>query len=329
MTGGDSRREGFDLLRAAAIFGVVWIHGCDTSPWAVRAAAYAAPAVPLFILVSFFLLQRSALRHPERGGWAAWRQRLGRLLPPYLFWSAAYWGVRWAKHAAVPGLPPLEFAAGPVLFLGAASYQLYFIAALIYWSALFFPPGRYFARRASRQAAGVALLGAGGLALLGAGSWLAPRLELAPAQSLFVHALGLTGYAPLGMAVALGHDRWPLSAPRRRACAAAAAAAAAGLYVFSPPGTGRTPLALALFLWAVYYDGAPMPAWIRRISAVSFGIFFVHGFFVEGLQTLASRMGWPLDAAFGAGAVVALAFGASWATGELLYRVPKLRWLVS
>ena len=27
--------------------------------------------------------------------------------------------------------------------------------------------------------------------------------------------------------------------------------------------------------------------------------------------------------------LIALAFGASWATGELLYRVPKLRWLVS
>ncbi len=77
------RIEAFDLLRAAAIFGVVWIHGCDTSAWALRMSRYASVSVPLFILISFFLLQQSAIRHPEAGLGQTLRKRLGRLLPAY------------------------------------------------------------------------------------------------------------------------------------------------------------------------------------------------------------------------------------------------------
>ena len=72
-----------------------------------------------------------------------------------------------------------------------------------------------------------------------------------------------------------------------------------------------------------------MPAWIRRISALSYGIFLVHGFFVEGLQGLASLLSWPLDRAGGATALIAAAFAFSWLACEILHRVPRLRWLVA
>ena len=46
MSAAAERIDGLDLLRAAAIFGVVWIHGCDTSVWALRASDLAGAAVP-------------------------------------------------------------------------------------------------------------------------------------------------------------------------------------------------------------------------------------------------------------------------------------------
>ena len=88
-------------------------------------------------------------------------------------------------------------------------------------------------------------------------------------------------------------------------------------------------LGVALVLWAATRGGAPMPAWTRRISVLSYGIYFVHGFFVEGLQGLASRLSWPLDRAGGATALIAAAFAFSWLACEILHRVPRLRWLVA
>ena len=72
-----------------------------------------------------------------------------------------------------------------------------------------------------------------------------------------------------------------------------------------------------------------MPAWVRRISEVSYGIFFIHGFFVEGLQWISDRSGWPLDPGPATAVLIALSFALSWLACEILRRVPRLRGLVS
>ena len=319
------RIEAFDLLRAAAIFGVVWIHGCDTSAWALRMSRYASISVPLFILISFFLLQHSALRHPEAGLGQTLRKRLGRLLPAYAFWSAAYVAVRLAKHAVLPA----ESAAGldpvSVVFLGGASYQIYFIAALIYWSVLSLPAILFFGRHPRRRAPGAALLAAAGAGLLWAGGQILPRLDIAPQHSLFAHALLLTGYVPLGMALAL----WSPAGSKRRAVAWICGGAAVALVAFDPAWGLPALLSVVLVLWATTCEGAPMPPWIRRISALSYGIYFVHGFIVEGLQFVAARVGWSLETGGAAGGLMVLAFAWSWLACEILYRAPRLRGLVS
>ena len=330
MRAAAERIHGLDLLRAAAIFGVVWIHGCDTSIWAYRASGRAGAAVPLFILASFFLLQRSALRHPEERAWPALRRRLARLLPPYFFWSAVYIAVRAGKRLALGAGASLEIDWVSAVWLGGASYQLYFIALLIYWIGLSMPAVRWLGRRARGRGTAAGILAAAGCMLLWAGRWLSAQVDFAPAHSLFAHALGLTGYVPLGLALALGSWCWPLAGPGRRMLAGAASCVALTLAVLPLPSAWRTvPLALAAMTWAIYRGGGPMPGWVQRISAVSYGIFFVHGFFVEGLQTVALMAGWPLDSAFVAVAIIAFAFFASWATCEILWRAPWLKWSVS
>ena len=330
MSAAAERIDGLDLLRAAAIFGVVWIHGCDTSVWACRASGHAVAAVPLFILASFFLLQRSALRHPEERAWPALRRRLARLLPPYFFWSAVYIAVRAGKRLALGAGASLEIDWISIVWLGGASYQLYFIALLVYWSGLSLPAIRRLGRRGRGRGTAAWMLAAAGCALLWAGRRLSAQMDFAPAHSLFVHAAGLTGYVPLGLALALGRWRWPLTASGRRALSLAAACVALALAVLPLPSAWRTaPLALAAMTWAIYRDGGPMPGWVRRISAVSYGIFFIHGIFVEGLQTVAAVAGWSLEPAFAAVTVIAFAFFASWTVCEILAREPRLKWLVA
>ena len=319
------RIEAFDLLRAAAIFGVVWIHGCDTCVRALRMSRYASISVPLFILISFFLMQSSAIRHPEAGWRQILRKRLGRLLPAYAAWSAAYVAVRLAKRAAFPSADPAALDPVSVVWLGGASYQLYFIAALIYWSVLSLPLILFFSRHPRSRAPGSAMLAVAGAGFLWAGAQILPRVEIAPQHSLFAHALLLTGYVPLGMALAL----WSPAISNRRAVSLVCGGAAAAL-VACPPARGLPAvLSVLLVLWATTRAGAPMPTWIRRISVLSYGIFFVHGFFVEGLQGLASLLSWPLDRAGGATALIAAAFAFSWLACEILHRVPRLRWLVA
>lgn len=321
----DGRIETFDLLRAVAIFGVVWIHGCDTSAWALRMSRYASISVPLFILISFFLLQRSALRHPEASLGQILRQRLGRLLPAYAIWSAAYVAVRLAKHAALPAAAAADLDPVSIVWLGGASYQLYFIAALIYWSLLTLPLIAFFSRHPRSRAPGAALLAAAGAGLLWAGAQILPRVDIAPHHSLFAHALGLTGYVPLGMALAL----WSPVLSNQRAVSLICGGAAVALAIFNPTWGLPALLSVVLVLWAATREGSPMPAWIRRLSLLSYGIFFIHGFFVEGLQFVAARVGWPLETGWAAGILIALAFALSWLACEILVRVPRLRGLVS
>ena len=319
------RIESFDLLRAVAIFGVVWIHGCDTSAWALRMSRYASISVPLFILISFYLLQRSALRHPEAGLGPTLRKRLGRLLPAYAVWSAAYVAVRLAKRAALPAAAAAGLDPVSVVWLGGASYQLYFIAALIYWSMLSLPLIVLFSRHPRRRVPGAALLAGVGACLLWAGAQILPRVDIAPHHSLFAHALLLTGYVPLGMALALGS---PVLS-NQRAISLICGGAAVALVIFNPAWGLPALLSVVLVMWAATREGPPMPAWIRRLSLLSYGIFFVHGFFVEGMQWMAARVGWPLEPGWAAGGLIVLAFALSWLACEILVRVPRLRGLVS
>lgn len=129
-----SRSAQVDFLRAAAIVAVVVIHvwGPSTEVTRERGPLQAAFfslfvcgswwAVPAFFFLSGLLLT-------QRAEFASWKERLAwlrrrgaRLLPPYLFWSGLYLLV--AKET-----DPLAVLRS--LLLGTASYQLYFVVALV------------------------------------------------------------------------------------------------------------------------------------------------------------------------------------------------------
>lgn len=87
-----------DFMRAFAILGVVAIHAGSYSRSIVgpsmipEATAYvehmADFAVPLFFMISGYILARKPLEPGDR--WGFYRRRLMTIVPPYLFFSAAY-----------------------------------------------------------------------------------------------------------------------------------------------------------------------------------------------------------------------------------------------
>ncbi len=169
------RLERFDLLRAAAILGVVAIHA--TSPALAAIAAGRPPgggrsalfwllaavnqlgrfSVPAFFLMAGFFTSFEAgdrFVGQERIGRYV-RRRLGRVLVPYLTWSLVFFVLpRWARHDA-----PLPEVARALL-LGTTFTGGYFLIVLAQFSVLGpFLARTVAARRPAAWAACLVLLG--------------------------------------------------------------------------------------------------------------------------------------------------------------------------
>lgn len=145
-----------DFIRAYAIILVVMVHASgpplyayNTVPrgqwWAANLYdSFARPCVPLFLMVSGFLLLDSS---KDESLGTFFKKRLSKVLVPYLFWAAFYMTWRWGFHRE-------HFNAGKVvreLFGGTAYYHLTFMNVIL-GMYLLVPLLRPFVRHASRSA---------------------------------------------------------------------------------------------------------------------------------------------------------------------------------
>lgn len=130
------RSWGIDLGRAVAAAAVVVIHACAAGDAVVSSGAatlreVVSFAVPFFLAASAFFAVRSI--SPSRSAGSITRARLGRLLLPYIAWSAIYVGLK-ALSGAIADDPDrvrdLFRDPGRLVFLGGASVQLYFLPML-------------------------------------------------------------------------------------------------------------------------------------------------------------------------------------------------------
>jgi surface polysaccharide O-acyltransferase-like enzyme len=126
-----------DFLRIISIFAVIMIHtttktiqvvGGDLHlvPWALFLNQSARFAVPLFFLISGFVLELSS--PPDLNYWNYLKKRLSRIFIPYLVWSLIYYFIIYRSNS-------LSFPL--VLLSGGASYQLYFIPTLLVFYLIF------------------------------------------------------------------------------------------------------------------------------------------------------------------------------------------------
>lgn len=126
-----------DGMRIVAILAVIAIHtttrileasdfnlqGYSFSLFINQASRF---AVPLFFMISGFVLELNYSYNQSYLGYL--QKRLTKIFLPYLFWSAIYYFFIYTKHT-------ISFFQ--TLFVGAASYQLYFIPTLIIFYILF------------------------------------------------------------------------------------------------------------------------------------------------------------------------------------------------
>ncbi|NJK47671.1 acyltransferase [Candidatus Gracilibacteria bacterium] len=134
------RLVGIDLFRGLAIYCVVILHtdeGIEILPpawsWIVQFSGFAVP----FFLATAFYLTFSKL-HESKGGFSL-KERLMRLLVPYLFWSALYVAYKVLKYlvqSETDSISKLFHDPIGIIFLGKAAFQLYFLPLLILGTVL-------------------------------------------------------------------------------------------------------------------------------------------------------------------------------------------------
>jgi len=133
----ENYNSAIDLLRILSILSVILIHTTtkileytkyDLVNHSLTLSLNQFPrfAVPLFFLISAFVLE---LNYPQKFNYFSYlKKRFSRLFLPYLFWSVVYYFVIYPIQSK-------SFIAN--LFLGDASYQLYFIPALFIFYIIF------------------------------------------------------------------------------------------------------------------------------------------------------------------------------------------------
>lgn len=132
-----NRLAGIDLCRGLAAFAVILVHsgdetwGLDISEAAISFRHLFYYAVPFFLAAFFFF---SIQKRPLKINGLFWRKKLQRIVIPYLLWSLFYVIVKSLMFILTNDTAQIkQLLADPVaiIFLGAASYHLYFIPLLL------------------------------------------------------------------------------------------------------------------------------------------------------------------------------------------------------
>lgn len=139
-----SRAAGIDLCRGLAAFAVILVHSGDET-WGVPISDRAIQfrhlfyfAVPFFLAASFYF---STKRTPLKINRAFWQKKIQRIVVPYLLWSLLYVVVKLAiafLTQETTQIPQLLADPVAIVFLGGASYHLYFIPLLIAGTTLLY-----------------------------------------------------------------------------------------------------------------------------------------------------------------------------------------------
>jgi surface polysaccharide O-acyltransferase-like enzyme len=126
-----------DILRTIAIFAVLLIHTTTRTleassfkiqqvPWTLFLNQTGRFAVPLFFMISGYVLELNFNLH--EGYFSYLKKRISRIFIPFIFWSGIYYFFVYTNHTEN------YFQA---LVGGDASYQLYFIPALLIFYLVF------------------------------------------------------------------------------------------------------------------------------------------------------------------------------------------------
>lgn len=341
------RLLGVDLLRGLAAYGVVLIHSLGNQPRAESTERFVALflgfAVPYFLAVSLFLTVGRLLASGHRG---FLRGRLERLVVPYLVWTLIFVAFRSLLYVATGrrnDLRSLLTSPLPLLFLGEASAQLYFIPLLIVGELMAVGLVAVLGDRLRRPAVVVPF------ALIGvAVSWFDTFRREPMLKDRYVADLTRVGLNEVSyvlwclpfLALALLFQLEPVR--RRVGSIPGGFLPLLGVALLSVDLVNMTSAAEPYFPYTtrelvVAFGGlafgvavSPFVAptrWLESLSACTFGIYLMHPLVIEFLEQVMTRTGLlrgvtvtpPLIAPF-----AALAFAITWGLVAVSIRVPLL-----
>ncbi len=131
----NQRLPAFDRLRVGATFAVIAIHITAAylliSPVAYFANQWVRFAVPLFIIMSGFLIYHADLNLGFLPLAVFYRKRLGKVLVPYLIWTLLYGSLNYLASGAPHQLHLLIIFWVKHLVRGTAFYHLYFLVIIL------------------------------------------------------------------------------------------------------------------------------------------------------------------------------------------------------
>ncbi|MGF1523914.1 MAG: acyltransferase family protein [Leptolyngbyaceae cyanobacterium] len=147
------RLLGVELMRGVAAFAVVLSHSGDAtwgelSRGVIGLRALFSFHVPFFLAISFYFLAQKFLNTPQSAPFSNdLRPRLQRILLPYATWTLIYLAFRsvfFFMEGKSERLLKLYGDFASTLFLGGASYHLYFLPLLFVGTVTFYALNRIF-----------------------------------------------------------------------------------------------------------------------------------------------------------------------------------------
>ncbi|BAZ40627.1 hypothetical protein NIES4101_65880 [Calothrix sp. NIES-4101] len=139
-----TRLLGIDLCRGFAAYAVILLHSGDET-WGIPVGYWAEKlrysfyfAVPFFLAASFFFLTKKTI--PDISFYF-WRNRFNRIIVPYIIWSLIFIiskSVLFLSTGQSSELSKLFRDPLSIIFLGSASYHLYFLPLLFTGGVLLF-----------------------------------------------------------------------------------------------------------------------------------------------------------------------------------------------
>lgn len=323
----DVRIRGFDYLRVLAAFGVVWIHGSDTNSTARSLQNFTSFSVPSFIMMSFFLATWKSFLNPDQRYLEVLWRRLKRLLPAYLGWSLLYLLARYLKHNFLSGS---TFTVDwlHVLFYGGASYQLWFVPALILWSVIFFPLIFLLSHKDNKIVPGLMLLIIGSILLFQRKALSGFAANIVD-ENIFQYMAAQTGYVFLGIGTCCIWERWR-NVNWYWLAMVIFALIMSILSVYLSKEKNILPF-YAVGVFATFlYARLPLDQFIpKQIAPVAFGVFLCHGLFVEGFQVIFPYYGFDLNELTTTCILIVLSFTCSSLLCISLRNIKATEWLVA
>jgi peptidoglycan/LPS O-acetylase OafA/YrhL len=320
---------GFDYLRVICAVLVVAIHSFDTNLVLSNFISYFKFPVPIFLMISFFLLFRKVYYGTNKFPFYL-KQRCSRLLPCFCVWTIVYLSIRVIANSH------LSFSLNAIagyLFFGSAAVQLYYLPLTIYYCIILLPfifICKKYNVIYSTLAFGLIIIA---IAINNTFTIYDNKDLLDRDLKIFLqYATSYLIYSVMGIyfAFLIICDRANTSQAKYTKFLPLVILTIIAVLRFEDNQTLQNlQIIINLIIFALfYYIPFPYNQAINYLAKISFGIYLSHHLFIEVFQVIEQKAGYSLDNFYLTMINFLLGIGLSIVFSTILYKTKKLQFLV-